>query len=106
MLKIRTATIKDLSDVVKIEHLCFSKEEASTKESTEKRIYLIPDRYFAVEENSAIVGLINGPVIQTRFITDDLFSDIKKNPATGGHQSILGLAVDPHYQKRHCSKIA
>lgn len=25
---------------------------------------------------------------------------MKKNPAFGGHQSILGLAVDPKYQKR------
>lgn len=100
MLKIRNATIKDLSDIVKIEHLCFSIEEAATKESTEKRIHLIPDSYFVAEENSVIMGLINGPVIQTRFITDDLFSDIKENPATGGHQSILGLAVDPHNQKR------
>jgi ribosomal protein S18 acetylase RimI-like enzyme len=47
-----------------------------------------------------IVGLVNGPVIDARFITDDLFSDIKENPASGGHQSILGLAVSPSYQKR------
>lgn len=100
MLKIRNATINDLSAVVKIEHLCFSKEEAATKESTEKRIRLIPDSYFVAEEDGIIAGLINGPVIKTKFITDDLFTNIQENPAAGCHQSILGLAVDPHHQKR------
>jgi len=100
MLKIRNAAIKDLSEAVEVEHLCFSKEEAATKESTEQRIRLIPDSYFVAEENGVIIGLINGPVIKTKFITDDLFKNIQENPAAGGHQSILGLAVDPKHQKR------
>jgi len=47
-----------------------------------------------------IIGLINGPVIEAEFITNDLFTDIKANPVSGGHQSILGLAVSPQFQKR------
>lgn len=100
MLQIRNAKIKDLSELVVIEHLCFTKEEAATKEAFEKRIQLIPDSFFIAEEEGVIMGLVNGPVIETSFITDDLFSDIKENPASGGHQSILGLAVSPHFQKQ------
>lgn len=100
MLKIRNVKIEDLPELVVIEHLCFTKEEAATKEAFEKRIQLIPDSFFVAEEDGVIIGLVNGPVIKTAFITDDLFSDIKENPATGGHQSILGLAVSPHFQKR------
>lgn len=100
MLKIRNVKMNDLPGLVVIEHLCFTKEEAATKEAFEKRIQMIPDSFFVAEENGMIVGLINGPVIETPFITDNLFHDIKNNPALGGHQSVLGLAVSPHFQKR------
>jgi ribosomal protein S18 acetylase RimI-like enzyme len=100
ILKIRNVKIEDLPELVVIVHLCFSKEEAATREAFEKRIQLISDSFFVAEENGKIVGLVNGPVIETAFITDDLFSDIKENPASGGHQSILGLAVAPPFQKR------
>jgi ribosomal protein S18 acetylase RimI-like enzyme len=99
MLKIRNVKIEDLSQLVAVEHLCFSKEEAATREAFEKRIRFIPDSFYVAEENGEIVGLINGPVIETAYITDDLFNTIKKNPAAGGHQSILGLAVHPQFQK-------
>jgi ribosomal protein S18 acetylase RimI-like enzyme len=100
MLKIRNVEMKNLPKLVVIEHLCFTKDEAATKEAFEKRIQFIPDSFFVAEEEGVIVGLVNGPVIGTANITDDLFSDIKENPESGGHQSILGLAVSPHYQKR------
>ena len=100
MLKIRNVQMEDLSALVDIENRCFTKDEAATKEAFEKRIQLISDSFFVAEENGIIVGLVNGPVIETTFITDDLFSDIKENPVSGGHQSILGLAVSPNYQKR------
>ncbi|MFB6804538.1 GNAT family N-acetyltransferase [Peribacillus butanolivorans] len=100
MLNIRKVKMEDLPELVVIEHLCFSKEEAATKEAFEKRIQLILDSFFVAEEEGVLAGLINGPVIDTAFITDDLFSEIQVNPASGGHQTILGLAVSPHFQKR------
>lgn len=100
MFTIRNVKMEDLAELVAIEHLCFTKKEAATKEAFEKRIQLIPDSFFVAEENDSIIGLVNGPVIETEFITDDLFTGIKINPISGGHQSILGLAVSPHYQKR------
>ncbi|MFF2290140.1 GNAT family N-acetyltransferase [Peribacillus butanolivorans] len=100
MLKIRKVKMEDLPELVVIEHLCFSKEEAATKEAFEKRIQLIPDSFFVAEEDGVLTGLINGPVIDTAFITDDLFSEIHVNPTSGGHQTILGVAVSPHFQKQ------
>lgn len=98
MLKIRNASLEDLPQLLNIENLCFSKEDAATKPAFEKRLRFISDTFFVAEENGLIKGLINGPVIEEAFITDDLFSEIKENPATGGHQSILGLAVAPDYR--------
>ncbi|MBT2699125.1 GNAT family N-acetyltransferase [Bacillus sp. ISL-40] len=100
MLKIRNVKLEDLPNLIDIEHLCFTKEEAATKEAFEKRIHFISDSFFVAEEKDVIVGLVNGPVIDRAYITDDLFSDIKENPVSGGHQSILGLAVSPYFQKR------
>lgn len=100
MMQIRNVKMEDLQQLVDIENQCFSKEEAATQAAFEKRIQEIPDSFFVAEEEGVIVGLINGPVIHSAFITDDLFCEIKENPAFGGHQSILGLAVAPHFQKR------
>ncbi len=100
MVKIRNVKMEDLSELVVIEQLCFTKEEAATKKAFEKRIQVIPESFFVAEEEGEIIGLVNGPVIEKAYITDDLFSDLKANPASGGHQSILGLAVSPHFQKR------
>jgi ribosomal protein S18 acetylase RimI-like enzyme len=88
----------DLPALVAIENACFTMEEAATTEAFKMRIQTIPDSFFVAEEDGAIKGLVNGPVIESRFISDDLFDGIKENPSSGGHQSILGLAVLPKYQ--------
>lgn len=100
MVNIRNARKADLPDLVVIENLCFVKEEAATEESFEKRVHFYPDSFFVAEENGELIGLVNGPVIEKVFITDDLFSNSKENPQVGGHQSVLGLAVVPDFQKR------
>lgn len=100
MVKIRNVKMKDLAELVIIEQHCFTKEEAAPSEVFEKRIQVIPDSFLVAKEKGEIVGLVNGPVIEKTYITDDLFSDLKANPPLGGHQSILGLAVSPHFQKR------
>jgi ribosomal protein S18 acetylase RimI-like enzyme len=100
MLHIRNVKMEDLSQLIAIENRCFTKEEAATKEAFQRRIQLISDSFFVAEEDGVIVGLVNGPVIETAFITDDLFSHIKENPVSGGHQSILGLAVSPNGRNR------
>jgi ribosomal protein S18 acetylase RimI-like enzyme len=104
VLKIRNVQIADLPELVAIENSCFTKEEAATEEAFKKRIQFIWDSFFVAEEEGVIKGLVNGPVIENEFITDDLFDEIKENPASGGHQSILGLAVKPIYQKEGIAK--
>ncbi|MFP7300184.1 GNAT family N-acetyltransferase [Neobacillus niacini] len=100
MLTIRNVTMKDLPELVIIEQICFPIEEAATEEAFRQRVQKIPDSFFVAEECGVIIGLVNGPVIETEFITDDLFDEIKENPAIGGHQTVLGVAVTPHFQTR------
>ncbi|MEH7254235.1 GNAT family N-acetyltransferase [Neobacillus niacini] len=100
MLRIRNVTMNDLPDLVIIEQLCFPIEEAATETAFIRRIQEIPDSFFVAEEEGVMVGLVNGPVIKNKFITDDVFLTIKKNPEFGGHQTVLGVAVTPHFQTR------
>lgn len=101
MLIIRNVKMEDLPEIAIIESLCFLEEEAATIETFAKRIQFIPDSFFVAEMEGVIVGFVNGPVIETPYITDDLFrGEIKANPLTGGNQSVLGIAVTPHFQTR------
>lgn len=100
MLIIRNVKMEDLPEIAIIESLCFPEEEAAAIETFAKRIQFIPDSFFVAEMDGVIVGFVNGPVIETPFITDDLFREIKANPITGGNQSVLGIAVTPHFQTR------
>lgn len=97
---IRNVTLEDLERLIEIENLSFTKEEAATKVAFINQIRMIPDSFFVAVDNGEIVGFVNGPVMETDYITDDLFSETKENLKTGGVQSILGLAVHPMHRKK------
>jgi len=90
----------DFDRLMEIEKLSFTPAEAATEVAFVNRIRMIPDTFLVAEENGEIIGFINGPVMDNAFITDDLFSETKENPESGGVQSILGLAVHPTYRKK------
>lgn len=97
---IRRVKLDDLNQIMEIEKQSFTAEEAATEGAFVNRIRMIPDSFFVAEEEGEIVGIVNGPVMETTYITDDLFNNTKENPKTGGVQSILGLAVHPLYRKK------
>lgn len=99
-MNIRHVTASDLPMLHAIEQACFTPEEAATYEAFTERIAYIADSFFVAQQNGEIIGLINGPVVSQRYITDDLFETIKQNPDAGGHQTVLGLAVHPAYRKQ------
>lgn len=96
----RQVTKNDLPTVIEIENFGFTPEEAAQPEAFEIRIEKIPDSFLIAEDSDGeILGFIDGPVVHKRYITDDLFETVVENPPTGGHQSVLGLAVHPKYRK-------
>lgn len=105
MIIIRNVKNDDLERLNIIENRCFPIEEAASFEALKKRIEKINDSFFVAEYNGDIVGLVNGPVVDVEFITDDLFDDIINNPISGGHQTILGLAVDPEVQGKGIARM-
>ena len=93
MISLRNVRTEDLEQLLVIESEGFSIEEAATREAFVERIQLIPDTFIVAEKEREILGYMNGPVIDRMYITDDLFTESKVNPASGGYQSVLGLAV-------------
>ncbi len=105
VIQLRNVQSIDLEPLLFIENEGFSKEEAATKEAFVERIQLIPDTFIVAVREGELIGYINGPIISQPYITDDLFGRIKKNPATGGFQSVLGLAVSKHVRNQGIAKI-
>lgn len=99
-MHIRHVNEQDLQALVKIEQASFTPEEAATEEAFQSRITHIADSFFVAVEQQQVIGLINGPVVSARYITDDLFAQIVPNPPSGGHQTVLGLAVLPEKRQQ------
>ncbi|WP_409271680.1 GNAT family N-acetyltransferase [Neobacillus sp. SCS-31] len=105
MISLRNVQPTDLEQLLHIENEGFSKEEAATKDAFVERIRLIPDTFIVAEKDGAILGYINGPIINQPYITDDLFEKITENPKRGGFQSVLGLAVSKQARNQGIAKI-
>ncbi|CAI9389101.1 tRNA(Met) cytidine acetyltransferase TmcA [Bacillus sp. T2.9-1] len=102
---IRNVQPSDLPPLLEIENIAFTSAEAATKKAFINRMETIPDTFIIMEENGVVIGYVNGPVISKAFITDDLFERTVPNPPKGGHQSILGIAVHPNYQRKGIASI-
>ena len=90
---------EDINELIFIENSGFTPEEAATEEAMLERIAVIPDSFIvARDDQRKIIGYVVGPVLNQRYITDDLFENTMPNPSTGGFQSILSLAVHPDYR--------
>ena len=92
---IRQAQLKDLARIMEIERAGFTEAEAASEASMKERIEKIADTFFVVEEAGEVRAFCVGNVMPQRYITDDLFETLSANTRTGGHQSILSIAVHP-----------
>lgn len=97
---IRHVKHTDLPALLTIEQAGFTPEQAATEAAFRNRIATIPDTFLVAESAQQVVGFINGPVIATEFLSDDLFTKTQPNPPQGGFQSVLGLAVAPNHQNQ------
>lgn len=98
-IKIRQVNMGDLDAVTKVEEICFPSEEAASLESLKKRIETFPESFFVAETSpGAIIGFVNGCVINDTVIQDALFKDAKLHNPKGVYQSIFGLDVIPGYR--------
>ncbi|OWR32574.1 histone acetyltransferase [Saccharibacillus sp. O23] len=105
MITLRNVRPTDLDRLVLIENEGFTADEAATREAFIERIRFIPDTFIVAEQEGTLLGYVNGPIIDQPYITDDLFTESQANPARGGYQSILGLAVSGQARGRGVAKL-
>ena len=95
MIRIRSASMKDVDTLTEIEAASFPPAEKATRESFEKRLAVFPDCFLILEVDGRAVGLIDGMITDSPTITDDMFEDASLHDPRGKWQSIFGLAVRP-----------
>jgi ribosomal protein S18 acetylase RimI-like enzyme len=97
---IRQAAIDDLSAICNVENTCFPAAEAATKEAFRSRIAAFPERFLVAEDQSRIVGIINGCCTTEPFLGDELYEEDCPHSLSNPWQTVFGLAVLPEYQHR------
>lgn len=98
-MQITHANITDLAQLMLIEQAEFTTAEAASEEAMLERIKTIPDTFLVSRDKDGnVTGFIMGPVINQRYLTDDLFEHVTENSVAGGFQSVLSLAVSPDYR--------
>lgn len=93
MLTIRHAKEADWAEIVDIESRNFSVEEAATPTALAERIERISDTFLVAEIAGQVAGYIEGPVIASRYLTDDLFHKVVPNPAHSGFIAVTSLSI-------------
>ncbi|WP_294578051.1 GNAT family N-acetyltransferase [uncultured Thomasclavelia sp.] len=99
-MKIRQATMKDLSAITAVEAACFPSAEAASKTDFENRLQVYPNHFWVMEEKGKIIGFINGMVNSHSTISDILYSKASFHDEAGKWQMIFGLDVLPEYRQQ------
>lgn len=97
---IRTAALKDLSEITEIGTRCYSSEEALTKEECRARLEVYPNHFWILENDGEILAFINGPATDIAHITDEMFHNPSLHQENGAWQAILGVNTSPKHQKK------
>lgn len=103
-MKIRQVKLSDLDVVFEIEKANFSEAEVAGYDAIKLRILETPDTFLVAEIAGEIAGYIEGPVINSQHLTDDLFKTVTKNPATGGYIAVTSLSVAEKFQDQSVGK--
>lgn len=62
---LRKVIMQDLDQIIALENIGFSPEEAATPEALKLRIVQIQETFIVAEKNDEVIGYINGPVIKS-----------------------------------------
>lgn len=101
---IRQVKLSDLDIIFQIETDNFSEAEVAGYDAIKLRILETPDTFLVAEIDGEVAGYIEGPVIESKHLTDDLFKTVKKNPKTGGYIAVTSLSVASKFQDQSVGK--
>lgn len=102
MISITTATAEDLSTIAEIEQICFPTKEGASLSAIKSRYKVFPNHFLVAkiykDEDTEIVGFINGMVTDSLFINDEMYVNANLHQPEGKYQTIFGVDVLPSYQ--------
>lgn len=97
-MKFALATIDDLPEIMRLEHLGFNEAEAGSEEAYRDRINKLHETFLTIQDDGKVIGFVVGPAVKQRFIEDEMFDVTPDNLFDGGHQLIFTIAIDPDYR--------
>ncbi|MCL2112613.1 MAG: GNAT family N-acetyltransferase [Streptococcaceae bacterium] len=98
-LMIENVNLSVLTEVMMIETTGFSVEEAATEAAMYERIEKLQDTFLVAKtESGKVAGFIVACASNVRYITDELFENVRKNEGTDDYLLVLSLAVLPEFQ--------
>ena len=95
---IRHVQESDLAEVCAIEFSNFPEGVATTEAAFRQRIANIFDSFLVAEIKGQVAGYIEGPVVNHRYLTDDLFHQVEPNPENGGFMTVTSLSISTNFQ--------
>ncbi len=95
---IESATLADLPEILRIEHLGFTDAEAGTEAQYRDRIIKLPDTFLVGRQDDHLVGFVVGPATKEAYVEDWMYEATPDNLTTGGHQIVFTIAIDPDYR--------
>lgn len=102
-MEIRTATLADLEAITEVEAICFPAAEAADKQTFQKRLEVFAEHFWLLEEDTKIIGFVNGMVTDKEWLSDDMYEEAELHRENGKWQMIFGLDVLPAYRRRGCA---
>lgn len=97
---IRHATLQDLDALTDLEARCFPAAEAATRAAFASRLQHYAGHFWLLELDGKLVGVVNGLVSDSAFLSDAMYADASLHEENGRWQMIFGVMTAPECQGR------
>ena len=85
-MRIRTADLSDLKEIVRVEAACFPAAEAATEEEFEKRLTFYKDHFWLMFEEEKLIAFVDGMVTNQEDLTDEMYEKAEMHDEKGDWQ--------------------
>lgn len=103
-MRIRTATLEDLTAVTAVEAACFPAAEAATEADFAERLAAYPNHFWLLEEeDGTLVSFVDGMVTDEPILRDEMYENAGLHNEDGTWQMIFGVNTLPAYRRQGCA---
>ena len=100
---IRTASMRDLEAIARVERECFPAAEAASKDAFRERLSHYADHFWLMFEGGQLISFVDGFVTDDADLTDEMFADASLHDPQGKWQMIFGVNTLPSYRGKGCA---